>query len=162
MPGNTVKYPENSMGAWYQERLAKDGMANCRFRVNTLKLNLPGCYRLLLAFPHNLTYMIQGLTAGEGGGEEATEEGERESDTGGKEREVQRLTTEEGGGEGAGKRREGGVGDGNRGEKQVNVRQDEAAAATRDSDALALLLSFDLDASCYATVCLREVMKGDP
>lgn len=26
---------------------------------------------------------------------------------------------------------------------------------------LSLLISFDLDASCYATVCLREIMKHD-
>ncbi|KAM5287825.1 pseudouridylate synthase PUS7L [Ctenodactylus gundi] len=30
-----------------------------------------------------------------------------------------------------------------------------------DEAALSLLISFDLDASCYATVCLREMMKHD-
>ncbi|XP_077357042.1 pseudouridylate synthase PUS7L isoform X2 [Festucalex cinctus] len=33
MPGNTVKYPENSVGTWYRERLARDGLDNCRFRL---------------------------------------------------------------------------------------------------------------------------------
>ncbi|XP_033845428.1 pseudouridylate synthase PUS7L isoform X1 [Periophthalmus magnuspinnatus] len=59
MPGNTVKYPENAMGAWYRERLSKDGLESCRFRVNSLKLNVPGCYRPLLAFPRNLDYRLQ-------------------------------------------------------------------------------------------------------
>lgn len=30
-----------------------------------------------------------------------------------------------------------------------------------DEATLSLLISFDLDASCYATVCLREIMKHD-
>uniref|UniRef100_A0A3Q3DVW4 Pseudouridylate synthase PUS7L n=1 Tax=Hippocampus comes TaxID=109280 RepID=A0A3Q3DVW4_HIPCM len=80
MPGNAVRYPENAMGAWYRERLARDGLDNCRFRVGGLKLNLPGCYRPLL-------------------------EGRDES--------------------------------------------------------LTLTLNFDLDSSCYATICLREIMKCD-
>ncbi|XP_053270764.1 pseudouridylate synthase PUS7L [Pleuronectes platessa] len=102
MPGNTVKYPENAMGTWYQERLARDGLDNCRFRVGSLKLNLPGCYRLLLATPHNLTYQLQ---RGGGGGGDVM--GERKQDT------------------------------------------------------ISLTLNFDLDSSCYATICLREIMKCD-
>ncbi|XP_029968840.1 pseudouridylate synthase PUS7L [Salarias fasciatus] len=98
MPGNTVKYPENSMGTWYQERLSRDGLADCRFRVSGLKLNVPGCYRPLLALPHNLSYRLQ--------------RGDRKQDS--------------------------------------------------DSDPLALTLNFDLDSSCYATICLREIMKCDP
>lgn len=102
MPGNTVKYPENTMGAWYQERLARDGLAGCRFRVSSLKLNVPGCYRPLLAFPRNLHHQLQ----------RANDDEEEEEETGEK-------------------------------------KQD------------ALTLSFDLDSSCYATICLREIMKCD-
>uniref|UniRef100_A0A8C7XY07 Pseudouridylate synthase PUS7L n=1 Tax=Oryzias sinensis TaxID=183150 RepID=A0A8C7XY07_9TELE len=94
MPGNTVKYPENAMATWYQERLARDGLTDCRFRVSSLKLNLPGCYRPLLAVPHNLRYEL---------------------------------------------RRADGSQDG----------------------ALTLTLNFDLNPACYATVCLREIMKAD-
>ncbi|XP_052368571.1 pseudouridylate synthase PUS7L-like [Oncorhynchus keta] len=66
MLGNSVKYPENPVGGWYQERLARDGLQSCRFRVTPLKLNLPGCYRPLLAIPHSLTYRLeQGQRAGE-------------------------------------------------------------------------------------------------
>uniref|UniRef100_A0A8C6SPP9 Pseudouridylate synthase PUS7L n=1 Tax=Neogobius melanostomus TaxID=47308 RepID=A0A8C6SPP9_9GOBI len=58
MPGNTVKYPENTMATWYKERLARDGLENCRFRVSSLKMNVPGCYRPLLTHPRNLTFSL--------------------------------------------------------------------------------------------------------
>eukprot|EP00064_Thunnus_orientalis_P013136 superscaffoldBa00002098_g13173 len=123
MPGNTVKYPENAMGTWYQERLARDGLENCRFRVSSLKLNLPGCYRPLLAFLHNLSYQLQRAAAsGEGGGE-MTGNSSRKSDN------------------------------------HLNVT---AVEGKQDSDLLTLTLNFDLDTSCYATICLREIMKCDP
>lgn len=118
MPGNTVKYPENSMGTWFQERLARDGLDECRFRVSSLKLNLPGCYRPLLAFPHNLCYQLQ---RGEGGG----------------------------GGEVTG-------GSSRRSDWQLNGTTVEGK-----QDSLTLTLNFDLDSSCYATICLREIMKCD-
>uniref|UniRef100_A0A3Q3W3H2 Pseudouridylate synthase PUS7L n=1 Tax=Mola mola TaxID=94237 RepID=A0A3Q3W3H2_MOLML len=89
MPGNTVKCPANGMGTWIQERLARDGLDGCRFRVSSLRLNLPGCYRPLLAFPRNLQHQLQA------------------------------------------------------------------------QDSPALMLNFDLDSSCYATICLREIMKCD-
>lgn len=120
MPGNTVKYPENAMGAWFQERLARDGLEDCRFRVSSLKLNLPGCYRPLLAFPRNLRYQLQRAACGGGGGE-VTGGSSRKSDW------------------------------------QLN-----GTTAEGKQDSLALTLNFDLDSSCYATVCLREIMKCDP
>ncbi|CAL8318545.1 unnamed protein product [Lota lota] len=75
MPGNTVTYPQNAMGLWYRERLANDGLGDGRFRISGLKLNLPGCYRPLVATPRNLTHRL--LEQGEevaGGGEEEEEE----------------------------------------------------------------------------------------
>ncbi|XP_068611430.1 pseudouridylate synthase PUS7L [Brachionichthys hirsutus] len=117
MPGNTVKYPENCVGAWYQERLARDGLDKCRFRVSSLKLNLPGCYRPLLACPCNLRYRLQ--EAGDGRGEV--------------------------------------TGGGSRSDKPLNGQTEEGT-----QDSLALILNFDLDSSCYATICLREIMKCDP
>ncbi|XP_049422294.1 pseudouridylate synthase PUS7L [Epinephelus fuscoguttatus] len=125
MPGNTVKYPENTMGTWFQERLARDGLGDCRFRVSSLKLNLPGCYRSLLASPRNLSYQLQRAACGEGGGGggggEVTGNSSRNSDL-----ELNGTTVE-------GKQ-----------------------------DSLTLTLNFDLDSSCYATICLREIMKCDP
>ncbi|XP_030198063.1 pseudouridylate synthase PUS7L [Gadus morhua] len=59
MPGNTVTYPQNAMGAWYQERLAGDGLGDARFRITGLKLNLPGCYRPLVVTPRNITHRLQ-------------------------------------------------------------------------------------------------------
>ncbi|XP_043093817.1 pseudouridylate synthase 7 homolog-like protein isoform X2 [Puntigrus tetrazona] len=97
MPGNSVKYPENVLGQWYQERLAEDGLGSSRFRVTSLKLNIPGCYRPLLAKPQNMTYSLQ-----------TSEELQGQSDQ------------------------------------------------TRVSS---LSVNFNLDASCYATVCLGEIMK---
>lgn len=105
MPGNGVKYPENAVGPWYRERLERDGLRDCRFRVTPLKLNVPGCYRPLLAYPRNLTRRLHGVPGG----------GPAE-------------------------------------------RDDPLAPPAGPS----LALSFDLDASCYATVSLREIMKCDP
>lgn len=101
MPGNSVKYPENAMRTWYQERLAADGLAECRFRVSSLKLNLPGCYRPLLAIPHNLSYQLQRAAC--------AHDTKKQEDSG--------------------------------------------------TESLSLNLNFDLDSSCYATICLREIMK---
>ncbi|KAM3588261.1 uncharacterized protein V6R79_024925 [Siganus canaliculatus] len=114
MPGNTVKYPENGVGTWYQERLARDGLDGCRFRVSNLKLNLPGCYRPLLAVPRNLHYRLHGAASGEGG-----------AGSGSRDWQLDDMTVE------------------------------------RKQDSLALTLNFDLDSSCYATICLREIMKCD-
>lgn len=102
MPGNSVKYPENAVGSWYQQRLAQDGLSSCRFRVPSLKLNVPGCYRPLLSRPRNVSYSLQ--------------LDEDPQDTG------------------------------------------LPAPVSR----MSLALAFNLNASCYATVCLREIMKCDP
>ncbi|XP_030006905.1 pseudouridylate synthase PUS7L isoform X2 [Sphaeramia orbicularis] len=118
MPGNTVKYPENAMGTWYQERLARDGLENCRFRVSGLKMNLPGCYRPLLAFPRNLRYCLQRL--------------------------AREVTVDDSG------------------ERTEQTNGAAAGEQVSDTDSLALIVNFDLDSSCYATVCLREIMKFDP
>ncbi|XP_056133414.1 pseudouridylate synthase PUS7L [Lampris incognitus] len=125
MPGNTVRYPGNAMGTWYKERLASDGLENCPFRVSALKLNLPGCYRPLLACPRNLTYRLQGPTTGDGGreGGAASYSGEAKS------------------------------------EEKPNCT---SSKMKQDADSLTLTLNFDLESSCYATVCLREIMKCDP
>ncbi|XP_014009199.2 LOW QUALITY PROTEIN: pseudouridylate synthase 7 homolog-like protein [Salmo salar] len=254
MLGNSVKYPENPVGGWYQERLARDGLQSCRFRVTPLKLNLPGCYRPLLAIPHNLTYRLeQGQRAGERqqecngksqasgavpqhpgtdtprpGGLERQRGGESavlypDTDTtrpGGLERqrggesavlypdtdttrpgglERQRGgesavlypdtdTTRPGGlerqrgGESAvlypdtDTTRPGGLERQRGGESAVlypdtdttrpggleRQRGGESTVLYPDTDTPSLTLNFDLDSSCYATVCLREVMKCDP
>lgn len=99
MPGNSVKYPENLLGQWYQDRLAQDGLGQCRFRVTPLKLNVPGCYRPLLAKPQNISYSLR-----------TAEEQQGQSD---------------------------------------------------ETGTPSLSLTFDLDASCYATVCLGEIMKSN-
>ncbi|XP_072529951.1 pseudouridylate synthase PUS7L [Salminus brasiliensis] len=102
MPGNSVKYPENILGKWYQDRLAQDGLGLCRFRITSLKLNVPGCYRPLLAYPHNTTYSL------------------------------------------------------------VDTSEEPVTGQSPPHSTPGLKLSFDLDSSCYATVCLREIMKCDP
>lgn len=119
MPGNTVKYPQNTMGPWFQERLSRDGLEGSRFRVGGLKLNLPGSYRPLLASPRNLSYQLQRADCRGGGGKEVTGESSKR-------------------------------------DSQINE------SSTEDKrDSLALMLNFDLDSSCYATICLREIMKCD-
>ncbi|KAM4882271.1 pseudouridylate synthase PUS7L isoform 2-T2 [Thomomys bottae] len=101
--GYNILYPKNKVGQWYQEMLSGDGLQTCRFKVPTLKLNVPGCYRQILKRPHNLTHRL--------------------------------------------------LGDG---DTAVEVEGSQV-----DATNFSLAISFDLDASCYATVCLREIMKHD-
>ncbi|NWV67000.1 PUS7L protein, partial [Malurus elegans] len=102
MVGHSIKYPSNKVGQWYRERLSKDELDLCKFRVSSLQLNIPGCYRLILKNIQNLSYFLEGF-----------EEGIKIED---------------------------------------NLLNDLK---------LSLHVSFDLDSSCYATVCLREIMKCD-
>ncbi|XP_015194433.2 pseudouridylate synthase PUS7L [Lepisosteus oculatus] len=106
LPGNSVKYPDNEVGDWYQKRFAEDGLQSCRFRVTPLKLNIPGCYRPLLSYPRNLTHQFL--------------------------------------------------------EDCPGVISEQSLLPHSKSSSTSLALSFDLDSSCYATVCLREIMKCDP
>ncbi|KAM4839054.1 pseudouridylate synthase PUS7L [Urocitellus parryii] len=99
--GYNIQYPKNRVGQWYQETLSRDGLQTCRFKVPTLKLNVPGCYRQILKHAHNLSYQLMG---------------------------------------------------------DHDVKMEGSHI---DESTLSLLISFNLDASCYATVCLREVMKYD-
>ncbi|OWK17039.1 PUS7L, partial [Cervus elaphus hippelaphus] len=101
--GYNIQYPKNKLGQWYQEVLSRDGLQTCKFKIPTLKLNVPGCYRKILKHPCNLSYQLM-----EDHGIEVKKEGSH-----------------------------------------------------IDEGTLSLLISFDLDASCYATVCLREIMKHD-
>ncbi|XP_078077333.1 pseudouridylate synthase PUS7L isoform X2 [Mustelus asterias] len=105
MPGNNIQYPCNELALWYQEALARDGLKVCKFRIPALQLNIPGCYRRLLAQPRQLVF--QWL--------ESKEAPFTEEDCG--------LVTGE--------------------------------CSMRDT----LSVSFRLNSSCYATVCLREIMK---
>ncbi|XP_038250938.1 pseudouridylate synthase 7 homolog-like protein isoform X4 [Dermochelys coriacea] len=104
MVGHSIKYPNNKVGQWYHERLAKDGLQTCSFRVSALQLNTPGCYRHILKYIHNLSYHF--------------------------------LEDNK---------------------KGIKTEEDSYLNESKAS----LLLSFDLDPSCYATVCLREIMKCD-
>uniref|UniRef100_H3B8X5 Pseudouridine synthase 7 like n=1 Tax=Latimeria chalumnae TaxID=7897 RepID=H3B8X5_LATCH len=101
MLGNSIQYPKNKVGELYHEALAREGLEACTFRIPILKLNVPGCYRRILAYPQNLIYQL-------------TEEGE------------------------------------------INKKEDDDKLPVPH---VSLDLSFQLDLSCYATVCLREIMK---
>lgn len=101
--GYNIQYPKNKIGRWYQETLSRDGLQTCRFKVPTLKLNVPGCYRKILKQPRNVSHQL-----------------------------IE--------------------------EHDIDVK----AEGSHINEAISsLLISFDLDASCYATVCLREIMKHD-
>ncbi|NXG88900.1 PUS7L protein, partial [Stercorarius parasiticus] len=102
MVGHSIKYPSNKVGQWYHERLSKDELQMCKFRVSPLQLNIPGCYRPILKNVQNLSYFLEGS-------EKGTE-----------------------------------IEDNHLNESKVSLH-----------------ISFDLDPSCYATVCLREIMKCD-
>ncbi|XP_059969831.1 pseudouridylate synthase PUS7L isoform X2 [Mesoplodon densirostris] len=101
--GYNIQYPKNKLGKWYQEVLGRDGLQTCRFKIPTLKLNVPGCYRKILKHPCNLSYQL-----------------------------IE--------------------------DHDIDVMKEGSHI---DEATLSLLISFDLDASCYATVCLREIMKHD-
>ncbi|XP_077194725.1 pseudouridylate synthase PUS7L isoform X2 [Paroedura picta] len=103
MVGYSIQYPANQVGEWYHKRLARDGLQTCKFRLPALQLNVPGCYRHLLKYPHNLSYSFL------------------------KDNEHEKVTGE---------------------------------SALEDSVTF-LSMSFWLDPSCYATVCLGEIMKSD-
>ncbi|NWJ11408.1 PUS7L protein, partial [Crypturellus undulatus] len=100
MVGHSIKYPSNKVGQWYHERLSKDELQNCKFRVSPLQLNIPGCYRPILKNVQNLTYFLEGN------------------------------------------------------EKGLRIEDDDL-----NETKTSLHISFDLDPSCYATVCLKEIMK---
>lgn len=102
MPGHSIKYPTNQVGQWYKKALASAGLQSCKFRVGSLQLNIPGCYRYIIKYPYNLIY-----------------EPIMEMD------------------------------------KQSQDKDFEPTASEKRT----LKLSFKLDSSCYATVCLREMMK---
>ncbi|XP_065710842.2 pseudouridylate synthase PUS7L isoform X1 [Patagioenas fasciata] len=102
MVGHSIKYPSNKVGQWYHERLSKDELQMCKFRVSPLQLNIPGCYRLIVKNVQNLSYFLEGSEKG--------------------------IENE----------------DNHLNESKVSLH-----------------VSFDLDPSCYATVCLREIMKCD-
>ncbi|NXH18754.1 PUS7L protein, partial [Bucco capensis] len=102
MVGHSIKYPSNKVGQWFQERLSKDGLQMCKFRVSPLQLNIPGCYRPILKQVQNLAYFLEGD------------------------------------------------------EKGVEIEDNH-----QKESKVSLHISFDLDPSCYATVCLREIMKCD-
>ncbi|NXC11008.1 PUS7L protein, partial [Orthonyx spaldingii] len=102
MVGHSIKYPSNKVGQWYHERLSKDELELCKFRVSPLQLNIPGCYRLILKNVQNLSYFLEGS------------------------------------------------------EKGIKIEDNHLNELK-----LSLHISFDLDPSCYATVCLREIMKCD-
>uniref|UniRef100_A0A8D0CAQ0 Pseudouridine synthase 7 like n=1 Tax=Salvator merianae TaxID=96440 RepID=A0A8D0CAQ0_SALMN len=103
MTGYSVQYPSNKVGEWYHERLAHDGLQVNQFRLPALQLNVPGCYRYLLKYPHDLLYSFL-----------KCDEIERESE---------------------------------------DILQKDSKTS--------LSMSFWLDPSSYATVCLGEIMKCD-
>ncbi|NWU71472.1 PUS7L protein, partial [Pterocles burchelli] len=102
MVGHSIKYPSNKVGQWYHERLSKDELQMCKFRVSPLQLNIPGCYRPILKHVQNLSYFLEDS------------------------------------------------------EKGIEIEDNHM-----NESKLSLHISFDLDPSCYATVCLREIMKCD-
>ncbi|KFP79811.1 Pseudouridylate synthase 7 homolog-like, partial [Acanthisitta chloris] len=102
MVGHSIKYPSNKVGQWYHERLSKDELEMCKFRVSSLQLNIPGCYRPILKNVQNLSYFLEGS------------------------------------------------------EKGIKIEENHLNDLN-----ISLHISFDLDPSCYATVCLREIMKCD-
>ncbi|XP_076806346.1 pseudouridylate synthase PUS7L-like isoform X2 [Clavelina lepadiformis] len=62
LPGNRIRFPPN-MKTFYiknlqEDRILGDGCEDVSgsFRINSLKINLPGAYRRIIEFPRNLSY----------------------------------------------------------------------------------------------------------
>ncbi|XP_072002956.1 pseudouridylate synthase PUS7L isoform X1 [Engystomops pustulosus] len=102
MPGHSIRYPTNQVGEWYREALATAGLHSCKFRVGSLQMNIPGCYRHIIKYPYNL--ICEPII-------------------------------------------------------ETDAQSQENYSEHSISKNATLKMSFKLDASCYATVCLREMMK---
>ena len=58
LPGNSIQCPKNKLGQLFEEYLDKDGLSKTSFRINSLKINIPGDYRKVFACPDNLKYNV--------------------------------------------------------------------------------------------------------
>ncbi|XP_072181848.1 pseudouridylate synthase PUS7L-like [Diadema setosum] len=164
LPGNSVQFPAHAVGEEYQRRLRDGGLGECNFRLPSLRLNVPGGYRKLVSHLRNLVWGWGGCAASD------------EGDDAGQGETCGTQTWLPGN---HGKRRpndtpgsialQSGRGDNNvvcgsctdsrsaANEPCLHPSLDSKMRTSQKEKTLKL--SFDLPASCYATVLLRELMK---
>nr|XP_002738360.2 PREDICTED: pseudouridylate synthase 7 homolog-like protein-like [Saccoglossus kowalevskii] len=58
LPGNTVTMPTNSVSHMYSQLLSSDELEQHNFRISSLKMNIHGDYRKLIAWPRNTQYKL--------------------------------------------------------------------------------------------------------
>ncbi|PFX26657.1 Pseudouridylate synthase 7-like protein [Stylophora pistillata] len=152
LPGYNIQYPTNDVGDEYKKRLETDGLTAKSFRLRSLGMNLPGAYRKLVAFPWDLSYKyvreahartVDSYAAGSDYYTVTRESSCVDSDSDAKR---PRLASS-----------------GNCYEDSTkDLRPTELNEVCRRSESCCsnLEISFSLEPSCYATSCIRELMKN--
>ena len=154
LPGNSIQCPKNKLGQLFEEYLDKDGLSKTSFRINSLKINIPGDYRKVFACPGNLVYTVYKvqdpcsdsstvqMDSSEISLSRKTENSPHDIlMNSSPEQLVQSSPT------------------------STNTNQMVSLVATKDirncskQDQISLKLTFSLPASSYATMCIRELMK---
>jgi len=141
LPGYSVQYPENEVGEKYKERLERDGLTVKSFRLRALGMNLPGAYRKLVAFPGDLMWKCvqdeHACTGNFSAGDSAASTGSNpKNDV------VKRPRLGE--------------------NETICTDATEQTELPRSLDNFCndIEISFSLEPSCYATSCIRELMKN--
>ena len=180
MPGKQVRYPENDIGALYQDLFAADGVAQHLFAEKIVQVALPGAYRKLLNFPIDLQYSWHTApatsTAPAGAGDGVTGNSARAAggidsctcDSAAAEDVAEGATRDSAtlGGVVEGGARDSasvaGVEDGASagGAHRMDAGGDDAAAPSASVSDVQLHLDFKLQSAAYATIFLREVTKN--
>lgn len=152
LPGYGVQYPANDVGEMYKKRLESDGLTMKSFRLRGLGINVPGAYRKLVAFPAELNWnYVKDANACEGDSADChfeSGEGSGLLENGSKRL---RLNADSCSGD----------------EEEQSfrfiskVKEHSTMAQRHDSNCCNdVELSFRLRPSCYATSCIRELLKS--
>ncbi|XP_070559146.1 pseudouridylate synthase PUS7L-like [Ptychodera flava] len=146
LPGNSVTMPTNFMRERYSQYLESDGVTAECFRISSLKLNIPGDYRKLLARPKHLTWSFVSDISKNGGTDGSLQRVERCEDS--REPDVQKNA----------------VSFANSSCERSKSSEPKGACQSELSgeeklNTNAIKISFDLQPSSYATMCLREILK---
>ncbi|XP_068732862.1 pseudouridylate synthase PUS7L-like isoform X3 [Montipora capricornis] len=151
LPGYGVQYPANDVGEMYQKRLESDGLTIKSFRLRELGINVPGAYRKLVAFPADLSWKCAD-NAHARSGHKTTSHSivAAGSSLAGNDTKRLRLEANNCHKDGA----DNSCGYPSK-TTEDSIIEEEDSFCCNDVE-----LSFSLRPSCYATSCLRELLKN--